>query len=210
MKAPTLSPEERLNLEEYDRIAEDFDADSPPVWLDDMSGWFARMMASKKILDAGCGTGRATRLFLESGVACVGIDISPGMLKVARRNLSDWVNSGEAHFLQMDMAALAFPDSSFDGFVSTAALMHVPRPKLLTTFQELYRVVRKNGMGFIATPHGKFSGVKEFDDGSRNFYSVIPSEELLEDVEQAGFRSIAQRIDGDPSFPMFISIVRKW
>lgn len=41
------------------------------------------------VLDIGCGTGSISRLFASAGANVLGLDISPGMLSVARRKCAD-------------------------------------------------------------------------------------------------------------------------
>jgi SAM-dependent methyltransferase len=45
--------------------------------------------AGERVLDAGCGTGANLRALCEAGTRPVGIDFSPGMLRIARRRLAD-------------------------------------------------------------------------------------------------------------------------
>jgi SAM-dependent methyltransferase len=41
------------------------------------------------VLDIGCGTGSITKMFADAGANVLGLDISPGMLSMARRKCSD-------------------------------------------------------------------------------------------------------------------------
>jgi len=41
------------------------------------------------VLDIGCGTGNITRSFASAGASVLGLDISPGMLSIARRKCSN-------------------------------------------------------------------------------------------------------------------------
>lgn len=65
-----------------------------------------------RILDAGCGTGRVATRLAELGYRCVGTDVDPSMLAVARAEATgvEWV---EADLTTLDLAALDVP-RSFD------------------------------------------------------------------------------------------------
>ena len=82
------------------------------------------MAADAKVLDAGAGTGLVGERLCEAGYRdLVGIDLSPGMLAVARgkdvyRELRQ-TNLGES---------LAFPDDAFDAVISVGVFTtgHAP------------------------------------------------------------------------------------
>lgn len=54
-------------------------------------------------LEPGCGTGRCLRALAKKGHACVGLDISPGMVEFARRSLTE---ESPARVLVGDMRAM--------------------------------------------------------------------------------------------------------
>lgn len=89
------------------------------------------------VLEAGCGTGLILRRLqqLNNGQATVGVDLSAGMLQVARtRGL---------RIAQASVDALPFPDASFDTVVSFKVLAHVP--EIERALHELARVTRPGG-----------------------------------------------------------------
>ena len=89
------------------------------------------------VLEAGCGTGLILRRLqqLNLGQATVGIDLSAGMLQVAR--------SRGLRIAQASVDALPFPDDSFDTVVSFKVLAHVP--EIQRALVELGRVTRPGG-----------------------------------------------------------------
>jgi SAM-dependent methyltransferase len=61
------------------------------------------------LIDLGCGTGRLLAPMIEAGWRCVGVDLSPAMLAVARRR------APSAELLRLDLVRLdALADGSFD------------------------------------------------------------------------------------------------
>jgi SAM-dependent methyltransferase len=88
-----------------------------------------------RILDLGCGDGRLTLDAAARGARMVGVDLSPDLVAAARaRGLDVQV---------ADAAALPYPDASFDGVLSNAALhwMTAPEPVL----GEIARVLKPGG-----------------------------------------------------------------
>lgn len=86
-------------------------------------------------LDIACGSGNyTTALSLVGGKWC-GLDQSSVMLEKARNKSSD------IHWFRGDVAALPFPDNSFDGVTCTLAIHHFP--SLESAFAEVRRVLTK-------------------------------------------------------------------
>jgi ubiquinone/menaquinone biosynthesis C-methylase UbiE len=78
------------------------------------------------VLEVGIGTGATLRHY-KRGVELTGIDLSPGMLAVARRN-ADRLGIA-ADLREMDAEQLEFPDASFDAVVFTLCLCTIPDPE---------------------------------------------------------------------------------
>jgi demethylmenaquinone methyltransferase/2-methoxy-6-polyprenyl-1,4-benzoquinol methylase len=86
------------------------------------------------VLDVACGTGDMCRLLHRAGHRPVGLDMSRGMLSVARTG---------APLVQADALAMPFVGQRFDGVVSAFALRNVV--DLSALFADLARVVRPGG-----------------------------------------------------------------
>jgi ubiquinone/menaquinone biosynthesis C-methylase UbiE len=94
-----------------------------------------RYAAGQKVLEAGCGTGLLLRAVEGVAKLAVGVDLSPGMLDVARnRGLK------VAHASVTD---LPFSDGDFDLAYSFKVLAHVER--IERALSEMARVVRPGG-----------------------------------------------------------------
>ncbi len=94
-------------------------------------------------MDAGCGTGKLTRLLLENlpRGRVVGVDLSRNMVLHARENLhADF--SGRIEFSVADLLALPF-HNCFDGIFSTASFHWVHDHDRL--FRGLYAALRPKG-----------------------------------------------------------------
>jgi SAM-dependent methyltransferase len=84
-----------------------------------------------QILEVGCGPGHLSiRLARQHGFEVTGLDLDPAMIARAQANTDRAVDGGgrQPSFLVGDVAALAFPDRSFDLVVSTLSMHHWADP----------------------------------------------------------------------------------
>jgi trans-aconitate methyltransferase len=95
------------------------------------------------VLDAGCGTGKLTRLLLQSlpHGRVVGLDLSRNMVLHAEQNLRPDFGD-RAQFVAADLLSLPFVDC-FDGIFSTASFHWVLDHDAL--FRSLFRVLKPGG-----------------------------------------------------------------
>lgn len=96
---------------------------------------------SSAILDLGCGTGRYLHNLSRRFSRSVGVDISAGMLDVARSTRS------AIEFLHGDMETLAFEDCSFDVVVSSRVMTHLADTS--RAFREIARVMKPDGIAVV-------------------------------------------------------------
>src|SRR5918992_4840640 len=96
-----------------------------------------------RVLEVGCGPGHLSiRLARQHGLDVTGLDLDPAMIERARAN-ADRKEDGDEHgpsFLVGDVAALPFPDESFDLVVSTMSMHHWADPT--AGMAEIDRVLR--------------------------------------------------------------------
>jgi len=99
------------------------------------------------ILDAPCGYGRNTFLFLKEGYTVVGVDIDKGALEFidSSENIS-LESKVRLKLINKDLLSdLSFPDAYFGGVIN----VHFYNKKLLGL---LSKALAKNGLLFIETP----------------------------------------------------------
>jgi SAM-dependent methyltransferase len=80
------------------------------------------------VLDVGCGRGRYSNPLLNSSFTYVGIDISKGMLKIAKNNVEnvDIENKQNLHLIQGCAEFLPFRAGIFDSVICIDMLHHLP------------------------------------------------------------------------------------
>jgi len=110
----------------------------PEIWKDFLSEVFEER---RRILDVGTGTGFISLILAELGHEVVGIDLSKGMLEVAREKAKKF--GLDVEFRIGDAENLPFEDESFDAVVCRHLLWTLPNP--LKAVGEWRRVVRDGG-----------------------------------------------------------------
>lgn len=93
------------------------------------------------ILDAGCGTGNYSVKLAQLGAQVTGIDLSNGMLDIARAKVATFPD--QLTFQQMDMSHLDFVDEAFDAVFSMTAIEFIE--DLSALYEEFERVTKPGG-----------------------------------------------------------------
>ncbi|WP_116248585.1 class I SAM-dependent methyltransferase [Nocardiopsis sp. FIRDI 009] len=144
---------------------------------------FAELVRARggPVLDVGCGSGQVTALLRDLGVDASGIDLSPGMLAVARRDHPD------LEFREGSMTDLDVPDASLGGIVAMYSTIHVPLAELPEVFAGFRRALAPGGECLVAFQSGE--GTLHLDEGfgheiSLDFHRRTPEAvaDLLEDA----------------------------
>lgn len=130
-----------------------------------------KLCEGDRVLDVATGTGivamEALKKVGKNGKV-VGIDISPGPLTIARKELG-MINNIE--LLEMDAEDLKFPDKSFDVALSEFALFFFPDAQ--KALREIKRVLVKDGRIAISV-HGSEENIPYFSSISNSILHYIP------------------------------------
>jgi SAM-dependent methyltransferase len=105
-------------------------------------GLFAEMVRAAgggPVADVGCGPGHLTAHLRELGVDAFGVDLSPAMIEVARRE-----HPG-LRFEVGSMTDLDLADASLAGVLAWWSLIHVPDDAVATVFGHFRRALRPGG-----------------------------------------------------------------
>lgn len=146
----------------YDTVAASY-AEQTRVALDGNAyllaalGLFAgavRAAGGGPVADLGCGPGHVTAQLRRSGVDAFGVDLSPGMVEVARAAYP------ELRFEVGSMTELDLADGSLAGAVAFWSLVHVPDEAVPTIVAEFDRVLRPDAPLLIGFHAGDGSRLK--------------------------------------------------
>jgi SAM-dependent methyltransferase len=140
----------------YDVIAEDYatrfrgELEAKPFERAVLSAFAETVRAAGggPVADVGCGTGRVTGFLHSQGLDVSGIDLSPGMLAIARRTYPHIAfNTGS-------MLALDLPSASLRGLVAWYSVIHVPGELLPGVFGGFARALAPGGHLLVAFQAG--------------------------------------------------------
>jgi ubiquinone/menaquinone biosynthesis C-methylase UbiE len=160
----------------------------------------ADLRTGQRVLDVACGTGVVTRLAAErvgAAGAVAGLDVTPGMLAVAR---SQTPPDMSIDWHEASAEAMPLPDSAFDVVLCQMGLQFVP--KKLAALREMRRVLDAGGRVFVTVPGPKppifaimtDALARHISPQAASFGDVVFSmhdvDELTELLHSAGFRDV--------------------
>jgi len=115
-----------------------------------------------KLVDLGCGTGRNTGALLQvEDASVVGLDVSPGMLDVARRRLETVGANAKLELEVFDMLQQPSPPDSArsaDVVVSTLVLEHVPADVF---FGHVAKMLKPGGILLLTNMHSDMGRISQ-------------------------------------------------
>ena len=173
------------NVEYYDENADSFFEGSVNADMSDSRNEFMAYLPEKaRILDAGCGSGRDSKAFLDAGYAVVSFDASTEMCKRA------------SELTGRDVINMRFEDMSFanefDGIWASATLLHVPTTVLPKIMKKMNAALKTGGVIYASFKYGdgtKMRGERKFSDFNEK--SVVPL------FENAGFTILTNEVGND-------------
>jgi SAM-dependent methyltransferase len=180
----------------YDAIAEDYAAlfrDQLAVRPLDralLAGFAELVGEGGRVADLGCGPGVVTAHLASLGLSAFGLDLSEGMLAIARRE-----NPG-LRFEQGSMRHLDLPDGALGGVVSWYSTIHTPQEELPAVYAEFRRVLAPGGHLLLAFQCGDEPRRHERPWGhpvTLDFRRMRP-ERVVTLLEAAGFTLVQQTV----------------
>jgi ubiquinone/menaquinone biosynthesis C-methylase UbiE len=143
-----------------------------------------RSGAGRTVGDVGCGTGRLAPYLAARGMTPCGVDLSPEMIRVARRDHPD------VSFAIAEVHHLPFGDASLAGVVCWYSLIFLAPAERPAAFAELYRVVQPSGYVVAAFKAGdgqrRRAGRSTGLDVEFDIYWLTPAE-MEQRLVDAGF-----------------------
>ncbi len=152
-------------------------------------------LASLRILDVGCATGRLLAHLAAAGASdLAGTDLAPRILEVARQKLT--AIGARAELMSADVEdRLPWPAESFDIVILMGVLHHLTRPR--DALDEIHRVLRPCARLLLVDPSWVFPIRHVFNLalrlvphwGDHRFYTLAETFSLLGNAKWSDLRS---------------------
>lgn len=173
------------NVEYYNKNADSFFEGSVNADMSyERDRFISLLPAGGKVLDAGCGSGRDSKAFLERGFEVTAFDASEEMCKRA----SEYIGQEVINMLFQDVSY----KNEFDGIWASASLLHVSIEELPTIIKKMNEALKRGGVMYASFKYGdgtKMRGERRFSDFNEK--SVVPL------FENAGFNIIYNEVGAD-------------
>ncbi|WP_460365033.1 class I SAM-dependent DNA methyltransferase [Actinocorallia lasiicapitis] len=145
--------------------------------------WLLKNLApGSRILDVGCGTGLPTGAqIVEAGHDYTGIDLSAGMIELARANVPG------ATFVQADVADLAVVEGEYDAILIFFVLLMLPLEEIPAALTALRDRLRPGGLFCLSMVEADLEDFPIGFLGQEVLVSAYLRDELRPLVEEAGF-----------------------
>jgi len=116
---------------------------------------------SDKILDLACGYGRLTISLSKLGYNILGMDLSPTLIKAAKRKAKN--KNIKTQFDLGNMLRLPYKNNSFDKVICfwTSFNHLLTKIEQIKALNEIFRILRSHGLAFIETFNGEAKPLKE-------------------------------------------------
>lgn len=137
-----------INQQYYDQNAQDFYESTIAVNMQTLYQLFLPLIPSGgTILDAGCGAGRDSKAFLDSGFNVVSFDASEKLALLASELTGKTVT--------VDLFQTFESQKQFDGIWACASLLHVPLQELPSVFFSLTNMLKIDAYFYCSFKYGE-------------------------------------------------------
>ncbi|OPH51499.1 class I SAM-dependent methyltransferase [Vibrio campbellii] len=136
-----------MTIEYYDQNAQNFVAGTIDVNMEELYSHFVSLLPTQAlILDAGCGSGRDTKAFLDMGYSVEAIDASLAMVNHATSYTG--IQVIKKTFQEMG------EKEKYDAIWACASLLHVPKDELFDVFTKLTTALKTGGIWYLSFKYG--------------------------------------------------------
>jgi len=188
----TVPVSSRQTGQNYDRLSRWYDLFSASERRFTLLGLrLLDLQAGERVLELGPGTGHALETMTQTGVGrVVGLELSSGMIRQARRRLSACGRDGEGFLLQADALRIPLVAASFDAIFLSFTLELFPDPALPILLSECRRVLAPGGrVGIVSLARDGSRPVQVYEWFHRRFPGLIDCRplEIGQVLGQAGY-----------------------
>ncbi|MFX1387958.1 MAG: class I SAM-dependent methyltransferase, partial [Promethearchaeota archaeon] len=148
----------KLNKKAWDNAAKIYDQEFHGKVYTLFKFFCVNLAKGGYILDLGSGTGLPySKLLIEKGFKVLGIDLSPEMIKIARKNVP------LAKFKEMSMTDLNYKDD-FDGIFSSYSMLLLNPLLFKGTAKRIVQALKKRGIFYLCLNGPWIEGVNLDND----------------------------------------------
>lgn len=137
-------------IDYYNQNADSFIQETVSVDFKETQDKFLMLLAGKKVLDFGCGSGRDTKYFLNAGLDVVAIDGSEELCKSA----SAYTGIHVKHMLFQELDEV----DCYDGIWACSSILHLTKDELRIVMNKMSRAIKPNGIIYTSFKYGNFEG----------------------------------------------------
>ncbi|MGU9866765.1 class I SAM-dependent methyltransferase [Kluyvera ascorbata] len=143
-----------MTLEYYQHHADDFFNSTVNVDMNSIyTPFLERIPKGGRILDAGCGSGRDSKAFLQQGYQVEAFDATVEMAKLASQHTG--LSVKQMTFSDVDTV------NRYDGIWCCASLLHVSAVELPDAMAKLARALKPGGIWYVSFKYGDGERVKD-------------------------------------------------
>jgi ubiquinone/menaquinone biosynthesis C-methylase UbiE len=184
----------------YDTISDDYESHDPTIGKRLRKILSHADFSNKTVLDVAGGTGYIGQTIKQMGGTYINLDISKGMLSLAREKLSKLY--GDHLLVLSDVHKIPLRENRVDVALVSEVLEHVQSPKLV--LREVSRVLKPSGTLIVTNPNPfwapiQFVAEKVKYKAPEGPHTYIYHKALMKNIEQEGFSIHTVDIDIMPS-----------
>ena len=162
-------------LDYYNHHAQSFISITVSVNFKPVQDKFIHALNGPKVLDFGCGSGRDTKYFLQSGLQVTAVDGSEEMCRCA----SEYTGIKVQHMLFQELSE----KNTYDGIWACASILHLSKEELHQVILKMADALRISGIIYTSFKYGDFEGerngryftdftIKSFTEFIRNITGI--------------------------------------
>jgi SAM-dependent methyltransferase len=177
------------NMDYYENNAKAFVESTLQVDMQPLYQSFLPLLPeSAHILDAGCGSGRDAKYFVERGYQVTAFDASAEIAALAEKEVGQSIAVQRLQGIQYK--------NQFDGIWACASLLHVPAKELPDVFRRLARALKPNGVIYCSFKYGQ----GEYEKEGRRFTDLDEAGlwALLEEIGELAIKELWVTADRRP------------
>jgi ubiquinone/menaquinone biosynthesis C-methylase UbiE len=170
--------------------------------------------AGERVLEIGFGTGHSLAMLArqvgETGLV-VGVELSPGMIEVARKRIQAKSPERSAQMIQGDGTLPPFVSNSFDAVFLSFTLELFSDAKIPILLKECHRVLKQEGrLGVVSLAKRNVLACRLYEWGHERWPVLLDCRpiELRKNLEAGEFRVQAAKVQTMWGLPVEIALAR--